>query len=267
VRYAVLADIHGNAPALEAVLANLARHDVDEVLVLGDLVGYGAFPNDCVRVIAGLGAPTVAGNHDLIALGRLSEDRCIRVARRTLRWTRGVMTDQTREWLSALPGVLAADGGVVCAHGTLDDPQEYLTTPDQAVDNLARMRRAHPNSDVLLIGHTHRPWACTAEGRVLQPDAEGSVAIGSAPVVLNPGAVGQVRGGAVCARYLILDTDKRTAAFHAIPYDVSRTRDELRRQGLPTGTYRLRRSALGPVRQVARVLLGPTVRRIHRRRR
>ncbi len=255
MRYAVLADIHGNLPALEAVLADVERRGVDGTLVLGDLVGYGAYPNDCVRVIAALDAPTVAGNHDLIALGRLSEDRCIRVARQTLQWTRTVMTDETRAWLAELPGVAAVAGGVACAHGTLDDPEEYLTTPEQAIDNLARLGQAHPGSDILLVGHTHRPWACTADGQLLEAAADGSLAFGTTPIVLNPGAVGQVRGGRVCARYLLLDTARRTAEFHAIPYDVTRTRDELRRQGLPAGTYQLRRSALGAVRRVARAVV------------
>lgn len=255
MRYAVIADIHGNLPALEAVLADSAGHPVDGTLVLGDLVGYGAYPNDCVRTVADLGATTVAGNHDLIALGRLSEDRCIRVARTTLRWTRSVMTDETRVWLAALPGVAAVAGGVVCAHGTIDDPQEYLTTPEQAGDNLGRLGQAHPGSDILLVGHTHRPWACTADGQILEPDAGGALELGTAPIVLNPGAVGQVRGGRVCARYLILDTELRTALFRAVPYDVTRTRDELRRQGLPSGTYQLRRSILGAARRAARMLL------------
>ncbi len=259
MRYAVLADIHGNLPALEAVLADLVRHETDDVLCLGDLVGYGPFPNECIAAIERLSGPVVAGNHDLIALGVLSDARCIRVARRTLNWTRIALTPASRDFLAGLPGRADADGGVVLCHGTLDDPQEYLTTPTQATDNLARIGAA---ADILLVGHTHRPLAIGADGRVLSASPAGELAFGREAVVLNPGAVGQVRGGPLVARYLTLDTDERVAHFHQVTYDVSRTRRELRRQGLPPRTYRLRRSALGIVRRIGRGIVGAAARRL-----
>lgn len=252
MRYAVIADVHGNLPALESVLREAACRGVDDYLILGDLVGYGPFPNECIAAIAALEAPAVAGNHDLIALGDLSDERCIRLARRTLRWTRSVLTSEARSYLQGRPMTCAAAGGVVCAHGTLADPQEYLTTPEQAIDNLKRLRLEHPEATILLVGHTHRSWACGGDGRVRQPGPDGRLALGEGPVVLNPGAVGQVRGGPALARFLVLDTDARDAAFVAVPYDVARTRRELRRHGLPRGTYRLNRSVLGVVRRTAR---------------
>ena len=97
MRFAILSDIHGNLPALEAALELFARAGVDRYLCAGDLVGYGPFPNECVERIAELGAVCVAGNHDLIALGRLSDDRCIPLARNSLRWTREVLTPATRD--------------------------------------------------------------------------------------------------------------------------------------------------------------------------
>ncbi len=259
MRYAVLADIHGNLPALEAVLADLARHEVDGVLCLGDLVGYGPFPNECIAAVARLSGPVVAGNHDLIALGALSDARCIRLARRTLNWTRIALTPASHGFLAALPGRADAGGGVVLCHGTLDDPQEYLTTPTQAIDNLARLGTA---ADILLVGHTHRPLAMGADGRVLSVTPSGELVFGRESVVLNPGAVGQVRGGPVVARYLTLDTDERVAHFRQVGYNVARTRRELRRQGLPAGTYRLRRSAFGAVRRVGRLVVGAAARRV-----
>ena len=93
MRYAVLADIHGNLQALDAVLAETRRQGVDGYLVAGDLVGYGADPNACVERVAALDAVCVAGNHDLIALGRLSADRCIPLAQASLRWTAAVLSD------------------------------------------------------------------------------------------------------------------------------------------------------------------------------
>lgn len=255
MRYAVIADVHGNLPALQAVLAAAGTRRLDGYLSLGDLVGYGPFPNECVATVAGLAPVGVAGNHDLMALGLMSDDQCIRLARRTLRWTRSVLDGQARTHLASLPIRREAPGGVVLAHGSLDDPREYVTEPDRAAEQLRRLSAEHAGASVLLVGHTHRAWACRSTGEVLVPGADGVVFLGDGPVLLNPGAVGQSREGRVRARFLVLDTDARTATFLAVRYDVRRTRDELRRHRLPARTYRLRRSVLGRVRRGAGRLL------------
>jgi predicted phosphodiesterase len=156
VRYGVLADIHGNLHALRAVLSALGREGVDRYLIAGDLVGYGPHPNECVELVAGLDAVCIAGNHDLIALGRLSDDRCPELARRSLRWTRGVLADDARHFLNSLPLRATAPGGIVMAHGSLDDPQEYTRKPRQAAAQLSRLSQNGWDAHILLLGHTHR---------------------------------------------------------------------------------------------------------------
>src|SRR3954451_22574338 len=91
MRFAVIADVHANRHALDAALAFLADQDVEVYLCAGDLVGYGPFPNECVRRVRDLPGVCVAGNHDLIALGRLSDERCVPLARASLRWTRAAL--------------------------------------------------------------------------------------------------------------------------------------------------------------------------------
>src|SRR3954447_4441079 len=103
MRYGLISDIHGNLSALRAVLAVLTREEVDGFLCAGDVVGYGPQPNECVEVIAQLDGAGVAGNHDLIALGRLGEDGLSRLARRSLAWTRDVLAPEARDWLARLP--------------------------------------------------------------------------------------------------------------------------------------------------------------------
>src|SRR5688572_30513028 len=103
MRLGVIADIHGNLHALEAAFATLNREGVDGYVCLGDLVGYGAFPNECVERVAETGAVCVAGNHDLIALGRLPDDQCIPLARHSLEWTSRQLTPASRDYLSRLP--------------------------------------------------------------------------------------------------------------------------------------------------------------------
>ena len=252
MRYGVLADIHGNLPALEATLAALRAQSVDGYLVAGDLVGYGPFPNECVERVSDLDATCVAGNHDLIVLGRLSDQHCISMARETLAWTRDVLRKDAQAYLETLPIRTRAPGGVVVAHGSLDDPERYIARPDQAAEQLRRLRAEGSEAKVLVLGHTHRARA--------YGERQGAVStLGRAPVALqakqawlfNPGAVGQSRELRARARYMVLDLERGQAAFHAIGYDVEACRRALRRQGLPSRTYHLRPS---PIRRVLRAL-------------
>jgi predicted phosphodiesterase len=220
---------------------------VDRYLVAGDLVGYGPFPNECVAAVAELEAPCVAGNHDLIVLGRLSDERCIPMARRSLVWTRRVLDDDAKAFLARLP-LNAEEEGVVVAHGSLDDPQEYTLRPEQAASQLNRLERDQPAARVLVLGHTHRPWA--SDGSVaLRP--RGALALEGPRWVVNPGAVGQSRELLARARFAVLDLDAGTATYEAVSYDTGRTRRELRRHGLHPRSYHLRPS---PVRRARRLL-------------
>lgn len=247
VRYGVISDVHGNLPALEAVLAALRHIKVDAYACAGDLVGYGPQPNECIDAIARLGAVCVAGNHDLIALGSLSDDRCERLARETLHWTREALDDSAREYLARLPRRAELPGGVVLAHGSLDDPQEYILGADQAAAELGRLADAHPAAHVLVVGHTHRAFASdgsTASAR----GTPRHVTLGRAGRwLLNPGAVGQSREPLVRARFMVLDLARRQASFHAVRYDVDRARALLRQERLPARSVHLapwRREAL-----------------------
>ncbi len=253
MRYAVLADVHANLHALRAAVQFLERERIDAYVVAGDLVGYGPMPDECVEAVADLGATCVAGNHDLIALGRLSDDRCIPLARRSLRWTRETMSEDTREYLAGLPSTAGVPGGVAIAHGSLDDAREYTTEPGQAVAQLARLDAEHAGSRLLILGHTHRPWACSGAGHVLHPGAGGLLDLSDVDrCLLNPGAIGQSRERRVRSRFLVLDLERQNAAFHAIEYDVDGCRRALRERGLPPGSYRLRRSGLAGAAHIAR---------------
>ncbi len=232
MRIGLIADVHANLPALEAVVERLEAEEVDVYACAGDLVGYGPFPDECVALVRGLrGIACVAGNHDLIALGRLSTERCIPLARRTLDWTASVMREDTREWLGALPLDARLPGGVVIAHGSLGDPEEYVRTPEQTRAEAAKLG---DGERVLVLGHTHVPMldgAPAAPGERRWPAGE--------TVVVNPGAVGQSRTRDPRALAAILDPEARTIRFLAVDYDGARTRAALRERGLPENACHL----------------------------
>lgn len=259
MRIAVISDVHGNLPALEASLAAIRREGVDAYACAGDLVGYGPFPNECVEVIAELAPACVAGNHDLIALDRLSVDRCIRLARDSLAWTREVLTDDARRYLSALPPRTDAADGVVLAHGSVEDAQEYTTQPAQVTRQLDRLIGEGLVAPILLLGHTHRAWACGRDSGTMKPARDGTLALGTGGgLMLNPGAVGQSRERHVRARFLVLDLERHEARFFAVPYDVARCREALLRHGLPAGSYHLRTPPLRRLAWAARLALAGT---------
>jgi predicted phosphodiesterase len=250
MRYGVLADIHGNLHALRAVLAETERQGVDRHLVAGDLVGYGGEPNECVEVVAGLDGVCVAGNHDLIALGRLSDERCIQLARDSLAWTRSVLSEDARAYLDGLPLRASVAGGVEVAHGSLTDPAEYVTDGRRAREQLDTV--AADGANVLILGHTHLPWAF-AKGDGTRA-ARGAVRLDAGePMLLNPGAVGQSRQLRARARFLVLDLDERTAHFGAVRYDIDGARAAVERAGLSPRSVHLRpsipRAALRSVRR------------------
>lgn len=262
MRYALFSDVHANAAALDAVLAFAAGQDVDAWICGGDLVGYGPFPDQCVARVRDLGGTCVAGNHDLIALGRLSDDRCIPLAQDSLAWTRATMTEQTAAWLDALPPDAEVErGAVVVAHGALGDPQQYVETPRAAAAALATLAAERPGARVLVVGHTHRALMVDEAGRTLLADDAGTVALPqSGRVLINPGAVGQSRERGIAARMAVLDTARGEVTFHALDYDVEATRAALRERGLSDGGVHLaprpawRRGATKVKRRAGRLL-------------
>jgi predicted phosphodiesterase len=238
MRYGVLADVHGNLHALGAVLETLRRAEVDRFLCLGDLVGYGPFPNECVRMVAELPGACVAGNHDLIAVGRLGDERCGDLARTTMAWTRRVLDDDTRRYLEALPLLLCPEPGIAMTHGALGDPQRYVVTASHAVEQLERLAGEHPGVRLLLVGHTHRSLAYgERSGLVLRKGAGEAPLTPEERFVLNPGAVGQARAFLARARVLVVDTSAGTATFHAVRYDARGCSRALGARGLPARAH------------------------------
>jgi predicted phosphodiesterase len=242
MRYGVIADVHGNLHALEAALRFLSAQDVDGYLCAGDLVGYGPFPNECVRRVLELPGGCVAGNHDLIALDRLSDARCVPLARTSLRWTRTVLDAQARALLAGLPLELT-EGPVAVRHGSVADPQQYVVTREQALACLREIGDAAPGIQVLVLGHTHRPMAVGARRGSLLRRSTGTVSLmPGEPTLLNPGAVGQSRSRDPAARVAVLDLAAQVAGFYALPYDVAGCRQALRERGLPPESCHVPRS-------------------------
>jgi diadenosine tetraphosphatase ApaH/serine/threonine PP2A family protein phosphatase len=232
--YLVLSDIHANLEALEAVLAAGAR--TDGVLVLGDLVGYGADPNAVIARVRRLPAATIIrGNHDKVGAGIDSMESFNHLARRAIEWTADALTPANRDWLAQLPrGPVIVDERVEICHGAPFDEDCYLFDELDVRRALASLVRP-----LCLFGHTHVPAAFQRlDGRfhVLEPPRGASFEIGlqeDARYLVNCGAVGQPRDGDDRAAFGLLDTSARRLTVRRVPYDVGAAQAKIVAAGLP----------------------------------
>jgi diadenosine tetraphosphatase ApaH/serine/threonine PP2A family protein phosphatase len=229
MRLAVLSDIHANLAALDAVRGDLP--DVDEIWVLGDIVGYGPQPNEVIAALQEMGARSVMGNHDGATIGQVDVSWFNADAARAIRWTAEVVDENARAYLAALPEV-RRDGELTAVHGSPRDPTwEYIAGPDVATANLGSF-----DTRICLHGHTHVPIVFRADdGRAVAVPAtpEAPVSVQAGRALVNPGSVGQPRDGNPAASYLVIDTAARTAEFRRVSYDVGATQRLMRDAGLP----------------------------------
>lgn len=235
MRYLVLSDIHANLEALEAVLADAGAYDA--VLCLGDLVGYGPNPNECVNRVRELpGLTCLVGNHDWAALGRMDLASFNSDARRAAEWTQDHIDGEVREYLSGLPPKMDSPEFAL-AHGSPRDPiWEYLVADYQGPPNFLEFQ-----APFCFVGHTHVPRTFVemrngddSHVEVDMPDADDviNLADGSRRIV-NPGGVGQPRNGDPRAAYGIWDSDSGEFTFRRVPYPVETTQQKIRAAALP----------------------------------
>jgi diadenosine tetraphosphatase ApaH/serine/threonine PP2A family protein phosphatase len=229
MRIAVLSCIHGNLQALEVVDRDIAAQKPDRVLCLGDVVGYGAQPRECIDLVRARGWPTLLGNHEAAVLDENCGEEFNPVAWMAINWTRGVVTDADRAWMKTLPETMEEDGYQL-AHGSTAGarPFKYVLTNEDAEDALKAATRP-----VVFIGHTHIALAFHREGAItVRTDPVQRVASG-ASAVINVGAVGQPRDKDWRASWVLYDTTTREATWRRLEYDVTDAANRIRAAGLP----------------------------------
>ena len=267
MRALILSDIHANQAALESVLtATKGRYDV--VWCLGDVVGYGPRPNECVEMIRDLAAICVMGNHDLAVLGRpgMDVESFNPYAQQAVLWTRDALNAENMAYLAELPEQPvrpAEHDNVLLTHASPREPvSEYIMTPSIAMENFGIFAEG-----ICLFGHTHKPviyrWRLHEELYTEVPDdfdTEGDDLAGisvSYPVatvdslqppvgqavqlaysrqlrlIINPGSVGQPRDNDVRAAYAILDLEALTWRYERVPYPIELTQNQMRAARLP----------------------------------
>jgi predicted phosphodiesterase len=249
MRVLILSDIHANLIALETVLSDAAG-EYDTIWCLGDIVGYGPRPNECIDLVRSKAEVCVMGNHDWAVLGRpgINVDDFNPQARQVVMWTRAELTSQNLAYLDGLADMPIHPNGdpeILITHASPREPVwEYVLTPTIALENFACFREG-----ICLVGHTHKPaifrWRLpegtkqddyAATVHYLQPSVGTGVQLATSAtqrLIVNPGSVGQPRDNDARAAYAIFDTEDRIWRQERVPYPIELTQNQMREAGLP----------------------------------
>lgn len=232
MRYLILSDIHSNLEALTAVLADAGDERIDEVICLGDFVGYGANPAECVDMIRSLpSVEAVLGNHDAAVIDVTQRELFNPVARAGIIHSEAKLQESHRKYLNELPLVLDSKPGFVAVHASPYKPEAwvYVVEPLEAADAFHAM-----TSPLAFIGHTHFPAVYTNDGlaRSFSP-VDDIVVDEKQKTMINVGSVGQPRDGDPRAAYVIYDDDAKSVRIRRVDYDIDAAAAKILEAGLP----------------------------------
>lgn len=242
MRYAIISDVHSNIEAFKAVLSGIHKESADKIVFLGDIIGYGPDPNECIKEIIKIADITIAGNHDHAAIGLMDLSYFNPYARDAIEWTMGKLTEGERSYLSKLPltAEIASDD-VFLVHATPKRPQDwnYIFTENDAVENFGYFKHR-----ICFIGHSHVPV-------IIVKDKYGSLGVMGDEIeiktgyryIINAGSIGQPRDGNPASAYALYDSDDSTVSIKRVPYDYSKTQEKMKKAGL--SPYLIERLAVG----------------------
>jgi predicted phosphodiesterase len=231
-RIALISDVHGNLPALRAVLAAIEAEGADAIWCLGDLVGYGAHPNECVEATEEAAELCLIGNHDLVVIDRLDMSDFSQNAAVAAQWTKEQLTAEARAYLENLEP-LDEEPAVGLFHGSPRDPVwEYVLSSMAANDCIDAM-----DARVGAVGHSHVALAFWRKGdgptAGAQSEAGTELDLSADRWLINPGSVGQPRDGDPRAAWLLLELGSWHATWKRTDYDIDAAAGAIREAGLP----------------------------------
>jgi len=240
VRYAIVSDTHANVDAFRAVLDRIDELGVDQIIHLGDVIGYNATPNECCELIRERNIPTILGNHDAVACHLEEPWGFNPVALEAALWTRENTTEDNLEWVRTLPDALNF-GSFVAVHGAPKNHNTYLFSWEDVLPHMYYLEEQ--NCDLCLVGHTHSP-AIFSEDGVYTVDDDMKFHLGERKgFFINPGAVGQPRDGNPQAAFGIYDDEERVFEQVRVPYPIEKAAERVLEAGLPP--FLAERLALG----------------------
>jgi len=241
VKYAIISDIHGNLAALQQTLKRIDELKCERIMCLGDIVGYGPFPNECCEVIQDRADAVIAGNHDHAAIGLLSTEYFNRYAKAAMEWTVKELHDKNKEFLASLPLQLQEEE-MLFVHGSPSDPAAWdyvLSLYDAEIAFQAFQQR------LCFIGHSHLPEAFAYEdGEFPTLERLPTIQLFSGfRYIFNVGSVGQPRDKNNAACFGVYDSEMHKFELQRAPYNIQETQKAMVQKKLPT--FLIERLSLG----------------------
>ncbi len=235
MRIAFVSDIHGNLEALESVLKNIDGQatPIDKIFCLGDIVGYGPNPNECVELIKKRASVVIVGNHDYAALGKISISNFNAYAKESMYITRKMLSVESIKYLQDLP-LTAQHNNITMVHSTPDEPEiwQYASTIEQVADLFPYLK-----TSMCFLGHTHIPYIAVKKNINSNPIFEKCDDViklnKTDSCIVNVGSVGQPRDKKIDACYAIHDSDKNSIDIIRVPYDIKKTQKTMKENKIP----------------------------------
>lgn len=222
MKIAVISDVHGNLQALQSVLATIDSMNIEKTICLGDIVGYGANPNECIELINSRNITSVVGNHDKTVIGDIPIENFSDAARKGVLWTQSIISIENKAFLSGLHYTLREENALF-VHSSPDFPEtfRYLFDFEDAEESF----NTFPES-ICFVGHTHRPCIFCEDGSS-QPILQNK------QYIVNVGSVGQPRDGDRRSCFVVYDSDQFSVNFIRVEYDIEKARANILNSGLP----------------------------------
>jgi predicted phosphodiesterase len=223
VKYAIISDLHANVSALKAVLADIAEMNVDSIICLGDIVGYGPLPEETLLIVKNKGIVSVRGNHDDAVSGIASAEEFAELAREAAERHRRVLSEDEIKYLKSLPYSISLEGNAVAVHGDAVDPAKfyYVESDEDAAENFACT-----DAQFIFVGHTHTPWIFASEkssDEIYSAEPSTFTAEENWRYIVNPGSVGYPRekDGKCYSSYVVFDSEEKTVSYRFLPFSVA----------------------------------------------
>jgi predicted phosphodiesterase len=233
MRFAFISDIHANLEALEAVFKDIEGQDIDEIICLGDIVGYGANPDECADLVRQKCTYILLGNHDAAAVNLLATHHFNSHAKIAIEWTAANLNNDVRSFLLSLPLVLTRET-LTLVHSTPYEPNMwyYITSLEEAAFNFQYF-----DTQVCLVGHTHIPIIIVLDTKkevyVHQASQINLHGMEESRLLINVGSVGQPRDRNPDSCYAVLDTTLGDFFYRRVPYNIEKTQAKMKKIKMP----------------------------------
>jgi len=232
MRFAIISDIHANIEALDSFFESIKDNPVDEIICLGDLVGYNASPNECIELIREKKIKCLMGNHDARAAGIEDLSEFNLLAANAIEWTKGVLKEENRAFLAGLPRCLNVAKKFYAIHGSIDDTDRYIYGAADALRNFKLLEKVK-GLNICFFGHTHVPISYLCANDSVRMNLDNSIKLKKgASYLINPGGLGQSRDKDHRGSYAVYDTKTSEVTFHRIEYDIDSTVEKIIEAGL-----------------------------------